>query len=124
MAKRKHNCTITHGGKVISNGSNKDTCFLVGSQSFRMHAECDAIRRLPHRYRSRSIDITVSREDMGESKPCEQCIRYMKQLPLKIRNITYSTREGVYKTEKLKDITNDHMTVYHRAMLAKTMVIK
>ena len=65
--------------------------------------------------KGQKLDILVFRENYDESKPCEQCIRFMKTLPLKIRKITYST-EGKLKTESLDEIQNTHKTIYYRSM--------
>jgi hypothetical protein len=61
------------------------------------------------------VDLLVVRENYAESKPCEQCIRFMKTLPVKIRKITYST-DGSLITESLDEIKNTHETIYYRSM--------
>lgn len=116
MCVARHICIITHGGKVIATGQSQDTMFCYKGVDYRLHAECEAIRRLPAKYwNSRLvIDLVVIRNDMGESKPCEQCIQYMRSVPLRIRNISYSTRNG-YMTEKLSYISNDLVTLYFRS---------
>ena len=61
------------------------------------------------------VDLLVVRENHAESKPCEQCIRYMKSLSVNIRKVTYSS-DGYLVTEPLDDLENDHKTIYYRSM--------
>lgn len=100
----------------MSIGRSQDALFSFKGIDYRLHAECDAIRRLPTKFwRNRmEIDLVVTRNDMGESKPCEHCIQYMRSVPVKIRNISYSTRHG-YATERLMYISNDLVTLYFRS---------
>ena len=65
--------------------------------------------------KSLKVDLTVIREGLQESKPCAQCIKFMNTLNLNIRNITYSNNDS-FITEKLKDIENDHQTLYYRCV--------
>lgn len=46
-----HYCVITCGGKVISTGYNKPRGFSHNGYYYGMHAECDALKKLPFKYR-------------------------------------------------------------------------
>ena len=48
--KTKHYCVVTHGGKVIATGYNRDSGFTHEGDDYRCHAECEALRKVPKRY--------------------------------------------------------------------------
>jgi hypothetical protein len=51
----QHYCVITHGGSVISTGSNRNDGFLHHGKDYRCHAECEALRKLPKKYYAKGI---------------------------------------------------------------------
>jgi len=118
--KQHHHCLITKGGKVISAGENKPELFTYNGHTFSRHAECDAILNIPNKSllkmgrRGQRLDLIVIRAGYMESKPCEQCIRFLRMFAIRFRTIRYSSN-GCIHTEKLQTIENDHATVFWRS---------
>lgn len=127
----RHHCIIMRGGKVISTGHNKPIPFTWNGSQYMRHAECDAILGLPRKYlikrtkRPISLTLYVYRTGKGtDSKPCEQCIRFMKLISqytnCEIKTIIYSTAQQITVTkEHLNNMDNTHQTTYWKAMRAR-----
>lgn len=112
--RKMHYCVIRKGGKVLATGYNKPSSYRYKGVCYRRHAECDAILNLPKKYHRKGVlNITVIRYGFAESKPCQQCLHFIKALGIKIKNVCYST-EGVLITEKMAHIVNTHETTYWR----------
>jgi deoxycytidylate deaminase len=82
--KWRHGAVILYEGAIISYGWNhviKGTETGVGNAANSFHAEVDALCRMPKRYRRRLPQCTMivvclgSREQLRNSKPCENCRR-------------------------------------------------
>ena len=58
----------------------------------------------------RKIDLVVIQSKDGRikgSKPCKQCIAYLKYMHVK--RVSYSTEGGDFITEKVATMSNDHV---------------
>jgi len=76
-----------------------------------VHAEMDAINKLKSRQNNKlfKVNILVIRvNDSGKlcsSQPCHKCVHYMKTIAVnkgyKIKDIYYSTREGLIEKRRL-----------------------
>lgn len=115
----KHFCTITHGGKIISYGWNKPDLFKFQGLHYMRHAECDAILNLPRKYlrgKSKRLKLKVYRIDLSESKPCSQCIAFLRAIGygIGIDHIQYSSN-GTFHRDRVATIHNDHISTYWRA---------
>jgi deoxycytidylate deaminase len=93
-------------GKILSYGQNHFLTNKIGS-IYTIHAEHDAINKLPYSEKQTNINLLVVRftknNKLCMSKPCEQCIRNMIILsPRKnynIKNVYYSLNdESIKKT--------------------------
>ncbi len=99
---------------ILSFGQNHYPVHTNHFKSYRsssIHAEHDAIRKLPFSRKPVKIDLIVLRftitKKLCMSKPCNKCIRYMMSDSLKhgyiIKNIWYSTdTEEIIKTNLSK----------------------
>lgn len=115
-----HYCMIMYGGKVITTGHNKNSGFTYNYNEYSCHAECVAIMSLPKKYWNgkAKLDMIVIRHDLGNSKPCEQCIRFIKKVPVNINKISYTITGGLV-TEKVKDISSNHTSLYNSPDIPK-----
>ena len=94
--------------KVLAYGINHYS-ILDYNIGISTHAEVSAINKLPSTRKIQNIDIFVLKIDrngkLGYSKPCENCIRYMKiKLPkrnYKINKIYYTTSNDDFEYMKL-----------------------
>lgn len=102
------------GGKNLAFGENSVREAYAGC-GYGLHAEMDAIRKLPPNYnrrKRREIDLVVIRVDrfgcMKASKPCFMCIRHMNRLNIssgyRIGNVYYSTENGDITSCKFSDL--------------------
>lgn len=71
-----------------------------------IHAEADMIKKIGRKRNiPKAIDIVVIRcsknGTVGESRPCYHCILAMYKSKLNIKNIYYSTGDGIIVKEKL-----------------------
>jgi len=128
----RHHCVIMRGGKILSYGHNKPSPFAWHGQCYMRHAECDAILNLPKKYlRSHGkryrLRIVVYRTDMGESKPCDQCIRFMHSVcqhsDCRFNTVIYS-RDSQSHRERFHDLHNDHQSTYWKAASATGHIVK
>ena len=76
-----------------------------------IHAECDAINKLPNIKKKTAINILVIRlsknNKLGMSQPCNNCIKMLSSMPTKkgylIKNIYYSdSNNNIIKTTLTK----------------------
>ena len=84
-----------------------------------LHAEIAAINhdntKRKRRYTCDILVIRISGKDgkLSESRPCRNCILYMYHNNYyKIKNVIYSTREGVIKIEKLNNMMTNINTAH------------
>jgi tRNA(Arg) A34 adenosine deaminase TadA len=75
------------------------------------HAECDALLKLPDKYKNKKIRLCVVRAGYRNSKPCYMCLEFLSQY--NIKNIYYSDI-GCLWDEPLETIENSHISLKHR----------
>lgn len=111
----RHYCLIL---KVNENNWNGVTCYGCNSNEFfynmpSKHAEMDAITKIKKwKNMHDKFDMLVVRfnktGDLSESRPCPHCVQFMQNFSYKsnkkIKNIYYSTKEGVIVKESFNDI--------------------
>jgi tRNA(Arg) A34 adenosine deaminase TadA len=103
-----HYCIITYGGKVISSGYNRPTGFTYNRKDYMRHAECDALLKLPFKYRDKKLRLYVIRKGYKNSKPCSKCLEFLAFF--RIKNIYYSDM-GCLWDEPFSTITNNHVSM-------------
>jgi deoxycytidylate deaminase len=109
-----HYCIITCGGKVVSTGYNRPYGFRSNGKDYMRHAECDALLKLPEKYRNKKIRLCVVRNGYKNSKPCQKCLEFISEY--RVKNIYYSD-EGCLWDEPSSSIVNDHLSLYIRQEL-------
>ena len=107
-----HYCTVMLGGKIITTAHNKSTGFRYKGTIYSCHAECEALRKLPHNIKTKSLVLKVIGNGYT-SKPCANCLEFMKNF--NIRKVQYS-HNGLLVTEKFADMHSDHITIHGRLM--------
>jgi len=129
--KRRFACTCTgkmhlHQAITFEDSGSRIFPITYGQNMIRdidksIHAEHDAIMRLPQRYSRKllPINIFVIKTTMGGvpgmSKPCAHCLTLMTTLPQKlgyrIANIFYTTSSGDIEKKKLSELMSEDMHV-------------
>ena len=131
---RKHSAAIIKNKKIINYGVNSIR------NRFSHHAEINAIRTFLYKQRIKisndeimnlstnteinkiklslmqkllkSISLVILRlndeNEIKESKPCYCCCNFLKNMNMK--NVTYSTDEGIFVVEKICNIENDNIS--------------
>jgi cytidine deaminase len=95
-------------GNILSFGENHYMANNIG-KLYMIHAEHDAIKKLPYTKKRTTINLLVVRftknKKLCMSKPCNKCIQNMHTLAPKkgynIRNIYYSTENGTIEKTTL-----------------------
>jgi deoxycytidylate deaminase len=95
-------------GKIISFGQNYYLTNSIG-KIYTIHAEHDAINKLPYTKKKMTINLLVVRftknNKLCMSKPCDQCINNIHNLAPKkgyiVKNIYYSTSEETIEKTSL-----------------------
>jgi hypothetical protein len=97
------------GGKKLANGESKKESYHGAPST---HAEEDALRNLNLSNispRNRVVDILVVRfsksGELGESRPCDHCLKKMAKSCVAVNDVYYSTCNGIVK-EKFIDMIN------------------
>ena len=106
---QRHACAIVLGGKIVSIQENK-------FDKFTKHSEISAINHTKSVKLNRCVLIVIRVNRIGDvvsSKPCNDCIKYIKQCGIK--RIYYSSDTGFEYTNST-DLENEHKTFYHRKM--------
>ena len=100
-------------GARLSQGDNSNREHRKGCE-YNLHAETDAIRRLPPRKRKRRtrlnlIVIRVNRRgQLRNSKPCLNCIQHLTHLKgYQVQYIFYSTDIGTLIRVRLSDLIQE-----------------
>ncbi len=109
-------CFEKEGGKILSFGQNY---FPLYSENYKsptcsVHAERDAINKLPKIRRKKKINMLVLRftksKQLTMSMPCKKCVDNMHRLfPKKgyiVQNIYYSNHDGSIQKTNLSKIIN------------------
>jgi len=128
--KRTRSCTCTGKMHLHQAMTFEDSGSIVpltyGQNMIRdidksIHAEHDAIMRLPQRYSRKllPINIFVIKTTMGGvvgmSKPCAHCLTLMTTLPQKlgyrIANIFYTNSSGDIERKKLSELMSEEMHI-------------
>ena len=97
---------------AINNYIRKDSLYKT------IHAEINLLkslkRQLLHGYNT--VDIIVIRinksSDLRNSRPCSDCIKYLKELG--IRKVYYSNSDGNIVYEKVKDMKEYHTSSWNK----------
>lgn len=115
---------ITCGGKVISTGYNRsyEYGFRSNGKDYLRHAECDAILKLPdkYRYKKKKLRLWVIRNGYKNCKPCEDCLRFISESGYNVKNIYYSD-QGCVWDEHFNTIDTEHRSMDSmNAVLLKT----
>lgn len=115
--KNVHYCSVKCGGKVVSTGTNKRGSVIYNGKVYGLHAEVVAILKLPKDKRGKKLALTVYREGLRQSKPCEDCLDFIRESGFNIKTIQYSV-DGRFIKEQFNEMTNDHATLYWRGLKA------
>jgi hypothetical protein len=114
---------------VLSYGENHYKAHCNGNEASSIHAEQDAVRKLPRPHKKlrhlKKLDIMVVRVNrngsLGNSKPCVHCLYTLSQLlPEKgycISRVYYSTHEGEIVDTKLNTLLREdspHVTKFYQ----------
>lgn len=108
---QRHACALIIGGKIMAMSKNKD-----GKPD--NHSEMNVISTYLSKNKPGNLSkctlviIRINRQgDLCSSKPCANCIKYLKLYGIK--KIFYSSDEG-FETTSFDKIENTHMTLYFR----------
>lgn len=110
--KHTHICMIMIGKKIISIGFNSNkTSIKINGDKYKIptcHAEIEAISKIKNKKNSKKkydlYIIRIKNESFKNSKPCLNCITYIKNLGY-IKRIIYTTGdEDVYNIQKINNI--------------------
>lgn len=105
---------ITCGGKVISTGYNRsyEYGFRSNGKDYLRHAECDAILKLPDKYRSKrkKLRMWVIRNGYKNCKPCKDCLQFISESGYNVKNIYYSD-QGCIWDEHFTTINTEHRSI-------------
>jgi len=113
---QRHSAAIIKNGKIIDMGFNKYCSFAKKST---IHAEMDVLSNLKKKYKNTSsfngLDIIIIRIGncnnsfvLKNSRPCNQCIDYLKKY--NIKKVYYSNEYGDIVCEKLYDMEKKHVS--------------
>ena len=116
----KHGACLVKGNKVICIQKN---IYGKDFKSCSFHAEVMIGKKINRKLKikdSQSYDLWVLRyskrqESTIESKPCYNCIKYIKRNMPYVNNIIYSTDDGKFIKEKITNIQNTHISLGYRA---------
>jgi hypothetical protein len=82
---------------------------------YSTHAEIDLLGRIkswknvPKKFDILVVKITKTGK-LKSSKPCSNCICYMRRSRLNLRNVWYSTDENTIVCESVNTIENDYIS--------------
>jgi tRNA(Arg) A34 adenosine deaminase TadA len=116
----KHGACLVKGNKVICMQRN---IYGKDFKSCSFHAEVMINKRINKKLKIKdrqSYDLWVIRYSKNknstiESKPCYNCIKYMKKKMPYVNNIIYSTDNGKFIKEHISNIQNSHISLGNRA---------
>lgn len=96
----RHGAAVLNGREIVAVGRNHDRR-LAGASS--IHAEIDALRKVPPRHAS-SLHMVVVRVTnsgaLAQSRPCDACMRALRQFR-GMRTVAYSCTGGDVVVERL-----------------------
>ena len=116
----KHGACLVKGNKVICIQKN---IYGKDFNSHSLHAEVMIGKRLNKKLKIKDYcgyDLWVIRyskhkNECIESKPCHNCIKFIKKNMPYVNNIIYSTKNGKFIKENISNIKNNHISLGHRA---------
>lgn len=93
----KHGVVIAKNKEIISKGFNRnigiDTVLSRYGLYYSMHAELDAIRRLPYEFED-SCTLYSVRAGGGLAKPCSRCLSVIARTS--INRVVFSAGDGLF----------------------------
>lgn len=101
----RHACLIVKNNEIISEGYNKKSC--VFEHIYSVHAEVDAISKMPSRSKGFTADCVMYVYRIGSdltgnptklSKPCKNCEDAIKKVG--IRRVYYSIEEPLFMCQQ------------------------
>ena len=104
----QHYSVITHGGKVISCGFNRPYPFSYNGKDYMRHAECDALLKLPAKYKTKKLRLYIIRNGYKNSKPCQKCLDFISSY--NVKHIYYSD-QGCLWEETTETIFTSHVSM-------------
>lgn len=117
----KHGACLVRGNKILCMQKN---IYGKDFKSFSLHAEVMIGKRINQKlkikdYSKFSYDLWVLRYSNHkskclESKPCYNCIKYIKKSMPYVKNIIYSTKNGKFIKENISNIENKHISLGYR----------
>ena len=116
----KHGAGLVRGNKVLCMQKN---IYGKDFKSCSFHAEVMIGKRINKKLKIKdyqSYDLWVLRYSKHknstiESKPCYNCIKYIKKNMPYVNNIIYSTEDGKFIKENISNISNTHISLGNRA---------
>lgn len=128
LGNHNHMACLFRGTQVLSSGMNYHV-----SESSTIHAEQNAISRLPRRRSSKKlkrVNLLVVRTSksgkLNNSRPCLHCIEtMMSKTPVygyKIHYVYFSTNDGSIQKIKLSELnlcTENHISSFYRRRIRK-----
>lgn len=117
-------CIIYHNSDILSIECNSvETIRYIGQFKYicpSVHAEVNAISKLirpglKHRTKLNLFILRASKTgNIGNAIPCKHCLEFLKSDIItnlfNINKITYSLGNDIFMTQKLNDITTDHVS--------------
>jgi cytidine deaminase len=113
-----HRGRVVAGAKKLAIGTNSNSKFKFMPST---HAEVNAIQKIKNKKnKPKKLDIVVVRftklGTLAESRPCYHCLCFMERSGLDIRNVYYSTSEGIIAKEKLCEMRSNPITCVSSGM--------
>lgn len=89
--------------------TKNDTLIVLDMNTIDYHAEINAFMKINKwKNRPKILDLLVIRYSksgkLGESRPCFHCIMKLKQSNIGLRNVYYSTNNGIIIKEKFNNM--------------------
>ena len=117
----KHGACLVRGNKILCMQKN---IYGKDFKSCSWHAEVMIGKKINKKKIKNdlkfSYDLWVIRYSKHknsciESKPCYNCIKYIKRQMPYVNNIIYSTKNGKFIKENISNIKNSHISLGYRA---------
>jgi hypothetical protein len=120
----KHGACLVRGNKIICMQKN---IYGKDFKSCSWHAEVMIGKKINKKLKIKdncNYDLWVIRyskhkDECIESKPCYNCIKYIKKNMPYVNNIIYSTEDGKFIKENISNISNAHISLGNRSRLIR-----